>query len=117
MRRSSLATSDAREKLEIDWTTLADPEATLAVYMGKSAAEEVAVRLLDHGLSAGTPVALVENAILPGERIFHTRLDLLGLTSKTALGDGPAILLIGQALGCSRRKAEKRRSNMYAGFI
>ncbi|GGC27483.1 hypothetical protein GCM10011371_13810 [Novosphingobium marinum] len=117
-RKLTFVTAHARagEKLEIDWTTLADPEATLAVYMGKSAAEEVAVRLLEHGLSADTPVALVENASLPDERIFHTRLDLLGLTSKTALGDGPAILLIGQALGCSRRKVEKRHSNMCAGL-
>jgi uroporphyrin-III C-methyltransferase len=43
-------------------------------------------------------VALVESASLPNERHFHTRLDLLPLAAKAALGDGPALLLVGQAM-------------------
>lgn len=85
--------------LPLDWTALADPEATLAVYMGKAAAAEVASGLMGAGLRGDTPVALVENASLESERLFETRLDLLAMAAKTALGDGPALLLIGQALG------------------
>src|SRR5690606_1241619 len=59
-------------------------------------------RLIAAGPPAATPLATVANAGLPGERIFRTRLDLLPLAAKTALGDGPALLLIGEALrtGC-----------------
>lgn len=85
--------------LSLDWQALADPQATLAVYMGKSSARQIAEGLLGAGLPPATPVALVENASLPQERQFHTRLDLLPLAAKTALGDGPALLLIGQAVG------------------
>ena len=35
---------------------------------------------------------------LPTERRLRTRLDLLGLVARSALGDGPALLLIGEAL-------------------
>lgn len=99
-RKLTFVTAHARagEELQLDWSRLADPEATLAVYMGKAAAPEVSARLIEAGLPADTPVALVESASLPAERHFHTRLDLLPLASRTALGDGPALLLIGQAM-------------------
>lgn len=88
----------AEEPLDLDWRVLADPEATLAFYMGKAAAGEVSRQLIAAGLAPDTPVALVENASMPQERHFHTRLDLLPLAARTALGGGPAILLVGSAL-------------------
>lgn len=99
-RKLTFVTAHARagEALDLDWQALADPEATLAIYMGKAAASELSVRLREGGLPASTPVALIENASLPGERHFHTRLDLLGLAAKTSLGNGPALVLIGKAL-------------------
>ena len=102
-RKLTFVTAHARagEELDIDWDKLADPDGTLAVYMGKAAAREVSVRLIGAGLPGDTPVALVENASLPNQRIMSTRLDLLGLAAKTALGDGPALLLIGQAVGAA----------------
>lgn len=105
-RKLTFVTAHARagEVLDLDWATLADPEATLAVYMGKAAATDVSRNLIAAGLPADTPVALVESASLPEERHFHTRLDLLPLVARTALGDGPALLLIGQALARVKRK-------------
>lgn len=100
-RKLTFVTAHARagESLELDWRSLADPEATLAVYMGKASARMLSERLIAAGLAADTPVAMVENASLPDERTFRTRLDLLPLAADTALGDGPALLLIGQAVG------------------
>jgi len=50
------------------------------------------------GLSGSTPVAMVENTSLLEARRFHTRLDLLPLAARTALSDGPAIILVGEAV-------------------
>jgi len=99
-RKLTFVTAHARagEELELDWASLADPDATLAVYMGKAAAGEVSVRLRQAGLPGDTTVALVENASLPDQRTMLTRLDLLDLAARTALGNGPALLLIGRAL-------------------
>ena len=106
-RKLTFVTAHARagEELVLDWERLADPEATLAVYMGKAAAGQVSARLIEAGLPGATPVALVENASLPQERTFHTQLSLLPLAARTALGDGPALLLIGEALRQSERPA------------
>ena len=99
-RKLTFVTAHARtgEALDLDWAALADPAATLAIYMGKAAAQEISVQLIRAGLPADTPVALVENASLADERQFRTRLDLLYLAAASALGDGPAILLIGEAM-------------------
>lgn len=100
-RKLVFVTAHARagEELDLDWPALADPQATLAIYMGKAAAGEVSRQLIGAGLAPDTPVALVENASLPDERHFHTRLDLLPIAARAALGTGPALLLIGTALG------------------
>jgi uroporphyrin-III C-methyltransferase len=99
-RKLTFVTAHARagEALDLDWAALADPAATLAIYMGKAAAQEISGQLIRAGLPADTPVALIENASLADERQFRTRLDLLHLAAASALGDGPAILLIGEAV-------------------
>jgi len=105
-RRLTFVTAHARdgETLELDWRALADPGATLAVYMGKSSAGMIAKRLIGHGLAGATPVLAIENASLPEERIIRTRLDLLEIATR-ALGAGPALLLIGDAVGSGRLPA------------
>ncbi len=99
-RRLTFVTAHVRagDTLDLDWRGLADGQATLAVYMGKASAGRLAAELIAAGLPGETPVAMVENASLPDERVFATRLDLLPLAARTALGDGPALLLIGEAM-------------------
>ena len=107
-RKLTFVTAHARagEALSLNWERFADPDATLAVYMGKAAASEVAARLIGAGLPGATPVAMVENASLPSQRAIRTRLDLLGLTARAALGEGPALILIGEAVGGSGVRVE-----------
>lgn len=110
-RRLVLATAHVRSggALELDWNALADPEATLAVYMGKAQAGAIARQLLAAGMAAETPILLVENASLPAERLLSTRLDLLPLAAGT-LGDGPALILIGQAVARAGASLEAKRT-------
>lgn len=98
-RKLVFVTAHARagEALTLDWKALADPEATLGVYMGKAAAGDLSRQLRSAGLPADTPAVLVENASLPAERHITTRLDLLPLAA-AGLGDGPALVLIGAAM-------------------
>lgn len=102
-RKLVFVTAHARagESLDLDWAALADPQATIAIYMGKAAAREVSTRLQLAGLTGETPVALIENASLPQETRIATRLDLLPIAAR-ALGDGPALLLIGEAMRVER---------------
>jgi uroporphyrin-III C-methyltransferase len=99
-RKLVFITAHARagQALDLDWTTLADPQSTLAIYMGKAVADTVATTLIRAGLSPETPAMVVENASLPSERIVRSRLDLLGVATGAAVTDGPALLIIGEAV-------------------
>lgn len=81
-----------------DWAKLAISGATVAVYMGRSVAAEVAGRLIEAGLSPDTAVAVVENASLRQQRRFHgTLADLPSLEARGDLS-GPVMTIIGDAV-------------------
>jgi len=84
--------------LDIDWAALASPGTTLAFYMGRDAAFEIARGLIGAGLSPATPVQIACNISLPDEKILATRLDLLGLATRAFAADAPALILIGEAV-------------------
>jgi uroporphyrin-III C-methyltransferase len=98
-RSVTLVTAHARagEPLDLDWTLLARPGATLAVYMGRAAAGEVAGELMKAGLSAETPVLAAVNISLPQERLIRGRLGALAFLVRTIGDRDPALLLIGEA--------------------
>jgi uroporphyrin-III C-methyltransferase len=115
-RKLVFVTAHARagEPLDLDWQSLADPRATLAIYMGKAAAREIATNLLAKGLPAETPVAYIENASLPGELCITTRLALLPLAVQACSGSGPALLLIGAAVQDPAPRAQGLPGNAQA---
>ncbi|MEZ5810162.1 MAG: siroheme synthase CysG [Rhizobiaceae bacterium] len=81
-----------------DWARLAISGATVAVYMGRTTAADVAGRLIAAGLSPDTAVAVVENASLAHRRRFHgTLADLPALQDRDDLS-GPVMTIIGDAV-------------------
>lgn len=81
-----------------DWTALAASGLTLVVYMGLSRAQSIADALMAAGRSPGLPVAIVERASLPGERVIPTTLAGLADTLVTQAVLSPAVLVVGEAL-------------------
>ena len=70
---------------------------TLALYMGKSIASEVAGRLVAHGASPLTPVGIVVNAGRPQMTTYSGNLSAL-IDCDVTLADGPAIIFVGEAV-------------------
>lgn len=82
----------------LDWNRLADPNATLAIYMGRESAGELSRGLIAAGLPGNTPVLLVCDASLAQEKQLRTRLDLLPILATPFAGDRPTLILVGQAV-------------------
>jgi uroporphyrin-III C-methyltransferase len=99
-RQLRFVTAHARagEPLELDWAALADPAATLAFYMGRGAAADIARHLIANGLDPALPVLIASDVSLASECLVHTRLDLLALAIDQAPGAGPALILVGEAM-------------------
>lgn len=79
------------------WAALAASGLTLALYMGKSIAAEVAGKLLAEGLAAATPVGIVVNAGRRGRSIYRGALGQLA-DGAVEFASGPAVILIGDAV-------------------
>jgi uroporphyrin-III C-methyltransferase len=86
------------------WVEAASAAETAVVYMGGLHAERVAQNLMARGVPATRPIALVESASCENERIVRGVLRDLPVLSQ-ALGDGPVIMLIGEALAEARAVA------------
>jgi uroporphyrin-III C-methyltransferase/precorrin-2 dehydrogenase/sirohydrochlorin ferrochelatase len=84
------------EEPELDWATLARLKQTLVVYMGVGAAGRIAARLIDNGLDAATPVAVIENGTLPSQKALYGRLSGLGWLVRQSGITGPALIVIGR---------------------
>lgn len=81
---------------DIDWASLAGSRHTLAVYMGIDTAAASRDALIGHGRSPDTPVAIVENGTLPGQRVIRGRLaDLPELLTGHGVAS-PALIYIGE---------------------
>jgi uroporphyrin-III C-methyltransferase/precorrin-2 dehydrogenase/sirohydrochlorin ferrochelatase len=81
-----------------DWAGLALSGATVAVYMGRSVATKVAGRLIENGLSASTPVAVIENASRADRSAYAGRLDELAEIADRPELDGPVVIIVGRVV-------------------
>jgi uroporphyrin-III C-methyltransferase/precorrin-2 dehydrogenase/sirohydrochlorin ferrochelatase len=79
------------------WAALARAGMTLALYMGKAIAGEVAARLMAEGLAPATPVGIVVNAGRRDRSSHRGQLAELA-AGEIAFADGPAVMLIGEAV-------------------
>jgi uroporphyrin-III C-methyltransferase len=82
-------------KLSGDWSAAADPEATMAIYMGGEVAGELSKLMIAAGRSASTPALAVEQAGGADARLYRGTLETLADQLAEA-GSGPVLIVIGQ---------------------
>jgi uroporphyrin-III C-methyltransferase len=97
-----------------DWRQLAatarDARLTLVIYMGVAGAAHIQHQLLDGGLAGDTPVAVVQQASLPGQRqVLGTLGRLHALITEHGLGS-PAVIVVGDVLRGVATLAQGERS-------
>jgi uroporphyrinogen III methyltransferase / synthase len=78
---------------DLDWASLASTPGTLVFLMGVGAMEGNAHRLIEHGMPADTPAAVISNGTQPAQRTVVA--PLAGLAQAAAGMPPPAIMLVG----------------------
>ena len=98
-RQLTFVTAHARagEPLDLDWAGLAAERSSLAIYMGRAAAPEIARKLIAAGRPGTTPAIVAVDVSLPSERLIRTRLHALAFSVRAISGDAPTMLLVGEA--------------------
>jgi uroporphyrin-III C-methyltransferase len=102
-------------ELQHDWAAPAAAADTVVLYMAGRNAAAIALGLMAAGVSASMPAVLVENASLDARRVLPTRLG--GLAAASAeLGEGPALLVIGEAYAgiVAARECERSQERLSA---
>ena len=91
----------AGEKLDLDWKSLADPLTTLIVYMGSANVAEISSSLIEHGLPADTPVAIINMGTRPSQKTVLTNLADLPTDLASAALKGATLFIIGRVVSLS----------------
>ena len=63
--------------LELNWESLAQPRQTVVFYMGLANAGIVSKKLVEHGLSGDTPLAVVQNGTSINQKIALGKVGIL----------------------------------------
>ncbi len=82
----------------VDWDLLGRGTGTVVLLMAVSNLEKIAVSLIEGGRPATTPVAVVENASLPQQRVIRGRLDEIAELAVAHAIVPPAVVIIGDVV-------------------
>ena len=88
----------ASDRTNLEWPELAKPGQTLVIYMGLPGLEDILAKLIEHGMPATTPAALVEKATLPEQRTVIGDLSDLAGKVRAANIVGPTTIIIGEVI-------------------
>lgn len=84
--------------LDLNWSSLVDSDTTLVIYMGVSNMALFQTELINAGMSAQTPVALIENGTTPQQRTLITKLTDMQSTAEASDITSPALVVIGEVV-------------------
>jgi uroporphyrin-III C-methyltransferase len=80
----------------MDWAAVAQTKLPVILYMGMSRLAEIADALLAGGMAPDLPVAIVNNATTPQQRVFVTILAQAGVDAAAQGFGAPSIIAIGE---------------------
>jgi len=90
-----------KEETSIDWDLLAKFRGTIVFYMGMENIELIVSKLINNGMDADTPVAIVSDATYASQIVLQTKLNQLVRQSQQKKIMPPALIIVGQAANCN----------------
>ena len=84
--------------LGLNWESMADPDTTLVIYMGVTNVSEISERLIEAGLSADTPAAVINHGTRKNQKVLTTTLSALPYDVTSQNFNGPTLMIIGRVV-------------------
>ncbi|WP_049997641.1 uroporphyrinogen-III C-methyltransferase [Halococcus sediminicola] len=98
-----------KEESAVNWDALAATGGTIVVLMGVGKLPDYTAALREAGMSSETPVALVERASRPDQRVATGTLDTITDVAEREGIEPPAVTVIGQVVGEREQPREARQ--------
>jgi uroporphyrin-III C-methyltransferase len=86
----------AGNERNLDWAAVAATKLPIILYMGMSRLPEISAALLAGGMAPEMPVAIVNNATMPQQRVFVSTLARAGADAAAQGFGAPSIIAIGE---------------------
>lgn len=82
----------------LPWHELIHPQQTLVIYMGLTGISHISQELITHGMSADTPIALIEKGTLPEQKVYTSTLaEISDVIANNAIS-APTLTIIGDVV-------------------
>ena len=85
-------------ELQLDWKNIIADQQTLVFYMGLVGLPVICERLVEHGLSAKTPVAVVQQGTTRNQKVIIGSLDTIAGLVEEAQLRAPTLIIIGDVV-------------------
>lgn len=89
--------------INLNWQGLAQPEQTIVFYMGLTGLPIICEQLVKHGLSATTPVAMVQSATTSEQKVVTGTLMDIQLKAEAAEISPPALIIVGSVVSLHKK--------------
>lgn len=109
----TFVTGHTRDGAEPQWAALAASGTTLVVYMGMQRIDAIASALLDGGMAAATPAAVIQDGTTELQRYVIATLGTLAAAARDAHLGSPALIVVGDVVALANAQtstAAHRRS-------
>ena len=83
---------------DLDWPALARPRQTLVIYMGLSGLAGICSQLIQHGLPANWPAAVVAQGTLSSQRVVCATLETLAEAVAREGLESPCLTIVGEVV-------------------
>lgn len=84
--------------MNLNWAGLAQPQQTIVFYMGLKGLPVICEKLMEHGLPADMPIALVQQATTPRQRVFTGTLGTMPERIKDVTVKPPTLIIVGEVV-------------------
>jgi len=84
--------------VELDWEALARPKQTLVIYMGLGGLAEICRKLIEHGMPADMPAAMVQQGTTANQRVIDGTLQNLPELVAAANLKPPCLTIVGEVV-------------------
>jgi uroporphyrin-III C-methyltransferase/precorrin-2 dehydrogenase/sirohydrochlorin ferrochelatase len=89
--------------MNLNWEGLAQPNQTIVFYMGLQGLEIICRELIAHGMPSDTPIALVQKATTPEQKVVTGILESMPETVKNSGIKPPTLIIVGNVVKLHER--------------
>lgn len=89
--------------INLNWQGLAQPDQTIVFYMGLTGLPIICEQLVKHGLAPTTPIAMVQSATTPQQKVVTGTLEDIQQKAEAAQIKPPALIIVGSVVSLHKK--------------